>query len=153
MASLTRRSDEASTALRSSRGLEGLLLGTPPSPIVEAASKGAEEMSKLRWRRGRTEGFGTKGTKRRPVPPEEKRRGGVHSEEAVRARRDGRQSNSEIPFAKAAKTLDGEGTQSEAAPLSEICMECPTVIPLSCVECCNITNLPKEYSLMLAVRG
>ena len=68
-------------------------------------------------------------------------------------RRDVRRSGSESLFANAAKTLDGEGTQSEAAPLSEIYMECPAVIPLSCVECCNITNLPREYSLMLVVRG
>ena len=68
-------------------------------------------------------------------------------------RRDVRRSGSESLFADAAKTLDGEGTQSEAAPLSEICTECPAIIPLSCVECCNITNLPREYSLMLAVRG
>ena len=122
------------------------MLGTPPSPIVEAASKGAEEMSKLQRRRGRTEGFGTKGTKRRPVPPEEKRRGGTHSEEAARARRDGRQSDSEIPFAEAAKTLGGEGTRSEAAPLLEICTEYTAVIPLIRVECCNITILPREYS-------
>jgi len=68
-------------------------------------------------------------------------------------RRDVWRSGSESIFADAAKTLDGEGTQSEAAPLSEICTECPTIIPLSCVECCNITNLPREYSLMLVVRG
>ena len=68
-------------------------------------------------------------------------------------RRDIRRSGSESLFADEAKILDGEGTQSEAAPLSEICTECPTVIPLSCVECCNITNLPREYSLMLADRG
>jgi len=68
-------------------------------------------------------------------------------------RRDVLRSGSKSLFAEAAKTLDGEGTQSEAAPLSEICTECPAIIPLSCVECCNITNLPREYSLMLAVRG
>ena len=92
--------------------------------------------------------------------PSEGRSRPKRSEEVARTakvrhvqRRDVRQSSSESLFADAAKTLDGEGTQSEAAPLSEICTECPAVIPLSCVECCNITNLPREYSLMLAVSG
>ena len=68
-------------------------------------------------------------------------------------RTDERRSGSKNPFADAAKTLDGEGTQSETAPLSEICTECPAVLPLSCVECCNIMNLPMEYFEMLAVSG
>ena len=105
-------------------------------------------------------GLGAKGTERRPVLPEEKRRGGAYSKSAAHTakvrhaqRRDVQRNGSESIFADAAKTLDGEGTQSEAAPLSEICTECPTIIPLSCVECCNITNLPREYSQMLVVRG
>ena len=95
-----------------------------------------------------------------PRVPSEGRSRPKRSEEVVRTakvwhaqRRDVWRSGSESLFADAAKTLDGEGTQSEAAPLSEICTECPAVIPLSCVECYNITNLPREYSLMLAVRG
>ena len=82
------------------------------------------------------------------------------SEEAARAakgqragRRDERRSGLESPFAKAAKTLGHEETWSEEAPLSEFCTECTAVIPLICVECYNITILPREYSKMLAVRG
>ena len=92
--------------------------------------------------------------------PSESRSRPKRSEELARTakvrhvqRWDVRRSGSESIFADAAKTLDGEGTQSEASPLSEICTECTAVISLSCAECCNITNLPREYSLMLAVRG
>ena len=95
-----------------------------------------------------------RGRARRPWSEGYRAKAGPARREAKRRRvqRRVRRSGSESLF-DAAKTLDGEGTQTEIAPLSEICTECPAVIPLSCVECCNITNLPREYSLMLAVRG
>ena len=73
--------------------------------------------------------------------------GSMHAEEA-----DG-EANPIAPSCGVVKTHSHEETQSGAAPLSEFCTGCTAIIPLSCVECCNITFLPREYSKMLVVRG
>ena len=126
------------------------LLGMPPSPIAEGSHLQARKRKKWRSELQRRRGHA-----RRPWSEGYRAKAGPARREAKRRRvqRRVRRSGSESLFADAAKTLDGEGTQSEAAPLSEICTECPAVIPLSYVECCNITNLPREYFQMLAVRG
>ena len=71
--------------------------------------------------------------------------GSVRAEEA-----DG-EANPTAPLCRVTKTHSRDETRSGAAPLSEFCTGCTAVIPLSCVECCIIMFLPREYSEILAV--
>ena len=88
------------------------------------------------------EGPRVKGGERRQFPTNGRRRG------CTLWRRDIRRSGSDGPFDEAAKTLKGRPTVRNVYGVS-----CPTVIPLHCVDYCNITRLPQEYSQMLAVAG
>jgi len=98
-----------------------------------------------------------KSLERRPESREATRKGAKRRRPQ---RRDGARaevvSSEAIPMAlsgEAAKAFGGEEKRREAAPLLESSTECTAVIPLSCVEYCNITLLPREYSKILAVRG
>ena len=156
---------EPSVALRSSRSLEGLLLGTPPSPDGEARrrrrsapSKEADERRNVpRRRRGCTRGawsedYQTKARVARSRPKRSEEAPPAAWDDACAEEADGEAILTAL-LCGVAKTLGREGMRSGAAPLSEFCTECTAVIPLSCVECCNITIFSREYTKMLAVRG
>ena len=61
-----------------------MVLGTPPSPVAEGIGceqgSGRNGEASCKGEEGARGGLGAKGTERKPVPPEEKRRGGVYSE-------------------------------------------------------------------------
>ena len=116
----------------------------PPSGAFSCEQGGGE--ASCEGEEGAPEGLGAKITSEGWCTPKRSEEAAGVAKGRRACRRDKWRSDAENPFAEAAKTFGREEKRSEAAPLSEYCMECTAVIPLICVGCCNITVLPREYS-------
>ena len=130
-----RASIEATAAPRISRSLEGLLLGTPPLPGAEGGQLRAWKRSEMTKRTAKAKRARPKVLERREesASKEAARPGeGTHGEAASRA-----------PSMRQRRHWYQRGTKKGRPTIRNLYeMSCPVVIPLHCVDYCNITRLP-----------